>query len=88
MQTQKPSGNIEIEELFNWLEQQPELEDIRTQAATTVCEYRPGESSTSARIQCNSAKELATGRKGFVVRHQNSSTMLLTNAHVVEGSMR
>ena len=64
MQTPKPPGNIEIEELFNWLEQQPELEDIRTQAATTVCEYRPGETSPSARIQCNSDKELATGRKG------------------------
>jgi len=64
MQTPKPSGNIDIEELFNWLEQQPELEDIRIQAATTVCEYRPGETTPSARIQCNSAKELATGRKG------------------------
>ena len=29
-----------------------------------------------------------TTGSGFVVRHQNGSTLLLTNAHVAEGSMR
>ena len=58
MSSSRTAGQIDLEDLFNWLEQQPELEDIRSKAASTLCEYRPGEATPADRIQCNPDTEL------------------------------
>ena len=58
MSSSSTAGQIDLEDLFNWLEQQPELEDIRSKAASTLCEYRPGEATPADRIQCNPDTEL------------------------------
>jgi len=36
MSSSRTAGQIDLEDLFNWLEQQPELEDIRRKAASTL----------------------------------------------------
>lgn len=43
-------SKINVEELFDWLEQQPELAHLREQAAATRCEYRPAEVTQEKRI--------------------------------------
>lgn len=56
---------INAEDLFNWLEQQPELAHLRDQAASTMCEYRPGEASLANRIQLiNADRELVQEASG------------------------
>lgn len=66
--TKIPSGNIDIDALFNWLEQQPELKELRAEVNQIKCEYRPGESSPEARIKVRSSIELAKQRNSFISR--------------------
>ena len=44
-------SQINIEDLFDWLEQQPELAHLRKQAAATPCEYCPTEITTNLRLK-------------------------------------
>jgi hypothetical protein len=56
---------IDPEELFNWLEQQPELAHLRHQAASVMCEYRPAERNQADRINLlNRNTELAGNDPG------------------------
>jgi len=52
---------IKIEELFDWLEQQPELAHLREQAASTPCAYQPTEPTPELRLTTNAARELSSG---------------------------
>jgi hypothetical protein len=52
-------SQINIEDLFDWLEQQPELAHLRKQAAATPCEYCPTEKITSMRLKTNANIELS-----------------------------
>jgi hypothetical protein len=63
---QSQSGKIDIEALYNWLEQQPELEHLRIKADNTLCEYRPGASRPELGITVNEKRELGTKKKGFL----------------------
>jgi len=57
---------IDPEELFNWLEQQPELAHLRHQAASVMCEYRPAEPVQAMRInQLKRSKELGRKKQGI-----------------------
>ena len=58
-------SNINVEELFDWLEQQPELAHLREQAASTRCEYRPAEVIPDTRITTYPNLELPASRKGI-----------------------
>jgi hypothetical protein len=58
------TSQIKIEELFDWLEQQPELAHLREQAAATPCEYRPTESTPQLRLTTNALRELSSGDRG------------------------
>lgn len=49
----KADGKVDIEALFNWIEQQPELYGIRDKADRTLCQYRPGEETPEGRIILN-----------------------------------
>lgn len=62
---QRQTGKIDIEGLFNWLEQQPELEHLRTKADSTLCEYRPGECTLEMRIIVNEKRELSRKQKNL-----------------------
>ena len=53
-------SQIKIEELFDWLEQQPELAHLREQAASTPCEYHPTEATPQLRLTTNASRELPT----------------------------
>jgi hypothetical protein len=59
MNTGISDNRIDIEELFDWIEQQPELKDIREEAAATLCEYRPAEQGQESRIRVSAT---VTGR--------------------------
>lgn len=50
-------GEIDIEALFNWISQQPELRELRAKADDTLCEYRPGEPSSELRFTMKEARE-------------------------------
>lgn len=52
-------SQIDIEDLFDWLEQQPELAQLRKQAAATPCEYCPTEITTDLRLKTKANTELA-----------------------------
>ena len=53
-------SQIKIEELFDWLEQQPELAHLREQAASTPCEYHPTEATPQLRLTTNAIREIPT----------------------------
>ena len=57
--------SINIEDLFDWLEQQPELAPIRDLAANTPCEYRQKELTPELRLNTKTTRELPT-EKGFL----------------------
>ena len=57
-------SQIKIEELFDWLEQQPELAHLREQAASTPCEYRPIEETPQLRLTTNANRELPSRVRG------------------------
>jgi len=58
-------SQINIEDLFDWLEQQPELAHLRKQAAATPCEYCPTEITTDLRLKTNANIEL-TNEEGII----------------------
>lgn len=60
-----PAGKIDIEALFNWLEQQPELEHLRAKADNMLCEYKPGERTPELRITVNEKRELSSKKKSL-----------------------
>jgi len=63
---------INAEDLFNWLEQQPELAHLREQAASTMCEYRPSEALLADRIQLiNADRELVQEASGPLQQLKN-----------------
>ncbi len=62
---QGKAGKIDIEALFNWLEQQPELEHLRKRADSVVCAYRPGEPTPPQRIILNDKLEIGDQKKGW-----------------------
>lgn len=58
---------IDPDELFNWLEQQPELAHLREKAASAMCEYRPAEPAQASRIKLlNRQTELPSADSGFL----------------------
>lgn len=65
--SQSQVGKIDIEALFNWLEQQPELEHLRKRADSVVCAYKPGEPTSAQRIVLNDKLEIS-GKKSWL-RH-------------------
>ena len=60
-------SQINIEDLFDWLEQQPELAHLRKQAAATPCEYCPTEITTDLRLTTNANIEL-TNVEGIIAK--------------------
>lgn len=60
------NSQIKVEELFDWLEQQPELAHLREQAASTPCEYRPTERSPELRLTTNAIRELPSEGHGLL----------------------
>ena len=64
--SQSQVGKIDIEALFNWLEQQPELEHLRAKADNALCEYKPGASTPELRITVNDKREIGGKKKGFL----------------------
>ena len=65
MRPSNKQHGIDAEELFNWLEQQPELADLRHQAASVMCEYRPAERNKSDRLNLlNRDIELSQNKSG------------------------
>lgn len=60
-------SQINIEDLFDWLEQQPELAHLRKQAAATPCEYCPTEITTDLRLTTNANIEL-TNEEGIITK--------------------
>jgi len=62
----RQSGKIDIEALFNWLEQQPELEHLRARADGALCEYKPGEKSPQLRITVNDKQEIGGKKKSWL----------------------
>lgn len=58
------NSQIKVEELFDWLEQQPELAHLREQAASTPCEYRPTEPTPQLRLTTNAIRELPSDDRG------------------------
>jgi len=58
-------SQINIEDLFDWLEQQPELAHLRKQAAATPCEYCPTEITTDLRLKTKVNSEL-TNEEGII----------------------
>lgn len=60
-------SQINIEDLFDWLEQQPELAHLRKQAAATPCEYCPTEITTDLRLTTNANIEL-TNEEGIIAK--------------------
>lgn len=61
-------SQINIEDLYDWLEQQPELAHLREQAAKTPCEYRPAEPIPELRLTTNAISELPTGNTGMIAK--------------------
>jgi len=57
------NSQIKIEELFDWIEQQPELAHLREQVASTPCEYRPTEPA-ELRLKTNTILELPSDDRG------------------------
>jgi hypothetical protein len=65
-QNENQDGAIDLDALFNWLEQQPELQAIRSQTDSSLCEYRPGEPKPEQRIRLKSEEDVEKNRKGFL----------------------
>jgi len=63
-QKQEP-GQVEIDKLLSWLEQQPELEPLRAKANSLLCAYHPGEANPARRIIVNDTPELNSDAKSF-----------------------
>jgi len=62
------NSQIDIENLYDWLEQQPELAHLREQAAATPCEYRPAEPTPQLRLTTNAISELPSGNTGVIAK--------------------
>ena len=62
------NSQIDIENLYDWLEQQPELAHLREQAAATPCEYRPAEPTPQLRLTTNAISELPAGNTGVIAK--------------------
>ena len=60
-------SQINVEDLFDWLEQQPELAHLRKQAAATPCEYCPTEITTNLRLKTKANTEL-TNEEGIIAK--------------------
>jgi hypothetical protein len=67
-----PSGKIDIEALFNWLEQEPSLKELREQANRVTCQYRPEESSSITRITAPHSVELDPSQTGVLGKFRDS----------------
>jgi hypothetical protein len=61
-----PSGKIDIEALYNWLEQEPSLKELREKANRVTCQYRPEEKSSITRIKAPHSVELDPPRTGVL----------------------
>ncbi len=64
--SQSHVGKIDIEALFNWLEQQPELEHLRAKADNALCEYKPGARTPELRITVNDKREIGGKKKSWL----------------------
>jgi hypothetical protein len=62
------NSQINIEDLYDWLEQQPELANLREQAAGTPCEYRPAEPTPELRLTTNAISELPADNNGVIAK--------------------
>jgi len=68
MSTSSSDNKIDIEELFDWIEQQPELQEIREEAAATLCEYRPAEQELDSRIKVSAVSVSSQADNGLATR--------------------
>ena len=59
-------SQIDIEDLYDWLEERDELKEIRAQASGTPCEYRPNETIPGLRLKPEVARELQNDEKGVI----------------------
>ena len=64
--TKELLGQIEVEAIFNWVEQQPELSELRSKANNTLCEYRPGEQTPELRIVSNDERQDLKSKRGLI----------------------
>ncbi|MCP9883609.1 hypothetical protein KBY97_00515 [Synechococcus sp. ATX 2A4] len=67
-----PSGKIDIEALFAWLEQEPSLKELREKANRVTCQYRPEDSSSITRITAPHSVELDPPRNGVLGKFRDS----------------
>lgn len=68
MSNNTSSHRIDIDELLDWIEQQPELQGIREDAAATLCEYRPTEQKIESRIRVSSTRNTSQSKSGILTK--------------------
>jgi hypothetical protein len=64
MPSQRPVGEIDLDELIDWIKRRPELRHLRQEAAQAKAEYRPGESTPRRRIDLTDDRMLRSAESG------------------------
>lgn len=68
MPSQRPIGDIDLDELIDWIKRRPELRHLREEADKAKVDYRPGEVTPRRRIGISDDRILRSPTTGLVGR--------------------
>ena len=68
MPSQRPIGDIDLDELIDWIKRRPELRHLREEADKAKVDYRPGEATPRKRIGIADDRILRSPATGLVGR--------------------
>ena len=66
MSSQRPAGEIDLDDLIDWIKRRPELRHLREEADQAKVDYRPGELSPRRRIGIADDRILRTQKAGML----------------------
>jgi len=71
MPSKRPTGDIDLDDLIDWIKRRPELRHLRAEADKAMVDYRPGEATPRQRMGIAVDRTLRSGDQGFVRKLQN-----------------
>jgi hypothetical protein len=66
MPSQRPIGDIDLDELIDWIKRRPELRHLREEADSAKVDYRPGEATPRKRIGIADDRILRSASTGWL----------------------
>lgn len=71
MPSERPIGEIDLDDLIDWIKRRPELRHLRDEADQAKVDYRPGEMSPRRRIIIAEDRVLRSAKRGFIGQLQD-----------------